>query len=220
MLRIRLLVLCLAVIPVIAHAQDDVENLIFNHSFEDDSDILTADPAWSSWFSAGDAAVEFSFDDEEAIDGVMSVKAEILQSSATNWHIGLTQTDLSLNSGEEYTLTFWAKAEEERPIGMEIKREPGGGLPWQGVTGKDYVITTEWAEYTQSFTPEIDYPEENGMPAMLCFWLAEREVTIWFDFVYIYEDEYLEIEPSGKVQKAVRAAGKLTFTWAGIKQIR
>jgi hypothetical protein len=218
MLRIGLLALCLVVITVTAYAQDDVENLILNPSFEDDTDILTADPAWSSWFSAGNAAVEFSFDDEEAIDGVMSVKAEILQSSATNWHIGFTQTDLRLDSGQEYTLTFWAKAAEERPLGMEVKREPGG-MDWQGVTGNDYIITTEWAEYTQSFTPEIDYPEENGLPAQLCFWLAEKEITIWFDFVHIYEDEYIEIEPSGKVRKAVRPAGKLAVTWAGIKQI-
>lgn len=215
MLRVGLLVFCLIAAPMVAQAQ----NLILNHSFEDDTDDPTADPAWSSWFSADNALVAFSYDSVEAADGEKSMKAEILQSSDTNWHIGLTQTGLNLTAGQEYTLTFWAKAEANRPIGMEVKREPGG-MPWQGVTGGDFDITTEWAEYTQSFTPEIDYPEENGLPAMLGYWLAADPATIWFDFVHIYEGPYVEILPSPTGPSAVQPTAKLTTTWAGIRTER
>jgi len=59
MSRIGLLVLCLVAAPMITHAAD-VENMITNPSFEDDTVSIGADPDWISWVSVGNAEVEFS----------------------------------------------------------------------------------------------------------------------------------------------------------------
>lgn len=217
MLRIELIIVCLVTLPIIAQAVE-FENLITNHSFEDDTDHPVAAPDWGSWFSAGNAEGVFSYDSSEAIDGEKSRKCEILQPSATNWHIGLIYTGLSLTKDQEYTLTFWAKAEVNRPLGMEVKRQPGG-MDHQGITTNDYNITTEWAEYTQSFIPERDYPEENGLPADLDFWLAADKSTIWFDFVHLYEGKYVEIEPDYGISEAVEPVDKLSVTWGRLREM-
>ncbi|MDA1192047.1 MAG: carbohydrate binding domain-containing protein [Candidatus Poribacteria bacterium] len=210
------LMLALLAIPFAAMAQD-VENLIVNSSFEDDQDNLGGGPGWALWTGEG-ASANFEYDPKEAIDGETSMRVEITQGSATNWHIGLTQTGIALEGSETYTLSFWAKSEGTRVLAMELKREPGG-QPWQGITDDGpLLVQEEWLEFTNTFIAPRDYPEENGLPAQLNFWLADDEETIWFDFVYLYEGEYQEIEPS-EGPKAVDPSGKMATSWARLKRL-
>jgi hypothetical protein len=194
-----------------------VENLLLNGSFEDTADSLNDDQQWGGWQGEGAQAL-FLYDKDVSIDGKRSVQVEIAKTSQTDWHIGLQYTNLSLKKGKQYTFTVWARAAKTRPAAFEVKRQPGGGLPWQGVTDAQFTIAEEWAEYRKGFIPQRDYPEENGRPASLHFWLATDKSTIWFDFAHLYQGQYETIRPSKDVGNlAVGPAGRLAVAWGRLK---
>jgi len=172
-------VLVLVVVQPVTHAQQ-VENLLLNPSFEEDEDIL-ADPAWEQWTTWGydsglNSTVEI--DETEFIDGTRSLRVN--PTGDTNWYFIVLQDYIPLEVGTEYTASFWAKAEEPRPLTVKFKATDNS-LDW-GQT--DFELTTEWAEYT--FTSEAVNAE-----GKLEFHCAGSEVPVWLDFIYVYEGEYV-----------------------------
>ena len=212
MARILIVGWFLLSLSVLAQAQ--IENILLNNSFEDESDLLNNGTLWERYVNASSKAT-FEFDEDPAnvIDEARSIRIEIDQFSGTNWHIGLTQDRFSLAAGERYTLTFWAKAEKPRVISIELKRSPGEG-PWEGITEKDFTIQQDWAEYVHNFICKKDYDRT----AFFAFWMAQDDPTVWIDFVSLYKGDYANIQPSGYVSRAVEAADKLPVAWAQIKR--
>jgi len=177
-------ILVLVAVPLVTHAQ--VDNLMLNPSFEEDEVILN-DSAYEHWWTWGwedglTSTVEI--DEAEFVDGTRSLRVHPI--GDTNWYFIVANSPIPLEVGTNYTASFWAKAEEPRPLGAKMKATDNS-VDW-GYT--DFELTTEWAEYT--FTSEAINVE-----GKLEFHCAVSEVTLWLDFVNVYEGEYVAgIEPS------------------------
>jgi hypothetical protein len=204
---VKYMALCLfAVTLVVTQANADVENLIIeNASFENN---------YTGWWQGLTAPAQgaHEIDDEDAVDGEKSARITITAVSGTNWHVGITQNLTNLDAGTQYTADFFAKADIKRIISLELKAAPP--LPYAWIGGGDVNITTDWVEYSSSFTPSVDYPA--GAAAQICFWVGQVEGQVWIDGVRVYEgpkQEREEVIPN----ISVRAEGKLITTWAVIK---
>jgi len=208
MLWRMLLILCLVAIPLVSHAQDaQVTNLVLNPSFEDETDIVDSNwipGGWVTWGEGIGLNSVVEFDETEFIDGEISLRVEPV--GDINWHFMVIYYPVAQSMGEEYTASFWAKAEEPRPISAKIKATDNS----VDVIITDFELTTEWEEYAFTYkagAAEIKYE----------IWVSGSEVPLWLDFVHIYEGEYVEgILPSG-ASKPVEPAGKLPVTWAALK---
>jgi hypothetical protein len=199
---------CLVSVPMVTHGQE-VMNLVQNPSFEEDEVILN-DPAWANWYTWGDQLgvnSTVAFDETEFIDGKRSLRIE--PKGAVNWHFIVVNDGNAVNTGKEYTVSFWAKAEDDRPIAAKLKATDNSVDFCETDLG---LITTEWSEY--KFTCE---PTKNEIK--LEIFCAGSDVPFWLDFVYLYEGDYVEgILPSEFApEEVVQPAGKLTVTWADIK---
>ncbi len=176
----------LVAIPSVTHAQ--VENLLLNPSFEEDEAILD-DPAWEQWCTWGyesglPSTVEI--DETEAVDGNRSLRVNPV--GETNWYFILLYNPYTVDMSKDYTVSFWAKAEEPRPLTVQMKASDNSVNAW-GATSFD--LTTDWAEYTYT----SDVLHTSVKLEILC---AGSTVPFWLDFVYVYEGEYVPgIGPSG-----------------------
>ena len=192
-----------AVAFVAVQANADVENLIIeNASFEDD---------YTGWWQGLTAPAEgaHEIDTSDAMDGAKSARISITAVSGTNWHVGITQNLTALSMGTQYTADFFAKANVDRVISLELKAAPP--LPYAWIGGGDMDITTDWMEYSSSFTPSVDYPGGEDA-AQICFWVGQLEGQVWIDGVRVYEGAKQD-----RVASAVKAEDKLVTTWAKIK---
>ena len=207
MFFIMFLALCLTGVPLAVHAQ--VDNLVLNPSFEDEGDIIDdqwIENGWVTWGDGDGLASVVEFDENEFIDGSRSARVE--PTGTVNWHFMIIYYPVPLDVGELYTVSFWAKAEEERVITAQMKDVNNAGS--FGAT--DFTITTDWNEYT--------FSAEAGWPSIkLEIFVSGSDIPLWFDFVNIYEGEYVEgIFPSEKIiPGAVDPADKLPVQWSAIK---
>jgi hypothetical protein len=154
----------------------EVENLALNPSFEED-DVVLDDPDWYQWCTWNDAAGAGSnatIVDTDAIDGTKSLRVEPI--GIENWHFIVANISFPLTSGADFTTTFWAKAEADRPLGAQMKAADNS-VTW-GYT--DFQLTTEWAQYTMTSTAESD----EGKLEFLC---AGSEVPFLLDLVSVSE---------------------------------
>ncbi|MDT8302910.1 MAG: carbohydrate binding domain-containing protein, partial [Sedimentisphaerales bacterium] len=189
-----------------------VENLALNPSFEDDEVILD-DPAWEEWATWGyegglNSTVEI--DENEFIDGEKSLR--VIPTGGTNWYFIVLNLPIFVNVDKDYTVSFWAKAEEARPLTVQLKATDNSISAW-GAT--DFDLTTEWAEYHYTSNVLID----NVKLEILC---SATDVPFWLDFVNIYEGEYVAgIMPGASSREKASAPepadGALNLdTWANI----
>jgi len=178
------LVLVLVAFPLVTHAQ--VENLALNPSFEEDELILD-DPDWEQWCTwnpAEGAGSSVTVVDTEFIDGTRSLRVD--PKGPENWHFIVVNISFPADLNKNYTASFWAKAEEPRPLTVQMKAADNSVDAW-GAT--DFELTTEWNEY--HYTSEVLHADVKL--EILC---AGSEVPHWLDFVYVYEGEYVAgIEP-------------------------
>ncbi|MHC4174625.1 MAG: carbohydrate binding domain-containing protein [Planctomycetota bacterium] len=177
-------VLVLVAFPPVTHAQ--VDNLLQNPSFEEDEVILD-DPnyeIWATWNSPEGAGSSVTVDDTEFIDGTRSLRVDPIGPENSNFIVLNMSFPADLN--KQYTVSFWAKAEEPRPLTLQMKAADNSISHW-GPT--DFDLTTDWAEY--HYTSEVLHTDVKL--EILC---AGSEVPHWLDFVYVYEGEYVAgIEP-------------------------
>ena len=198
------LVLVLVAFPLVTHAQ--VENLVLNPSFEEDEVILD-DPDWEQWCTWNPdegAGSSVTVVNTESIDGSRSLRVDPI--GPENWHFIVVYISFPADLDKNYTASFWAKAEEPRPLTVQMKASDNSVDAW-GAT--DFELTTEWAEY--HYTSEVLHVD-----VKLEFLDAGSEVPHWLDFLYIYEGEYVAgIEPSrAKAGAPVPADGAyLEDTW-------
>jgi len=165
-------------VPAGTHAQ--VENLVHNPGFEEDEVILN-DQAYEHWWTWGwedglNSTVEF--DETDFVDGKRSLK--VFPTGATNWYFIVANSPMSVVVGNDYTASFWIKAEEPRPLGARFKATDNS-VDW-GYT--DFEVTTEWAEYTMT---------SEALNAELKFeiFCAGADVPFWLDYVFVYEGQYV-----------------------------
>ncbi|HOF17291.1 MAG TPA: carbohydrate binding domain-containing protein [Phycisphaerae bacterium] len=74
----------------------------------------------------------------------------ISRADGTDWHIQLNQSGLKLREGQYYTLTFSARADRARPLGVTVQQ---AHEPWASLGLSQRVsLTTEWKQFRLGFT--------------------------------------------------------------------
>ena len=187
----------------------NVEVINANSYFEDDLE------GWEILLANG-AVAEISVDDSDSIKGSQCVYVEIkeLGSGAGFWEIKFSQTILdAIEVGETYTISVWAKGEGARQIRPHLRVGPPPGGPFQA-HAMTFDITTEWAEYSNTFTASGE-----GKSGLLDIALGTTKGNVWFDNFRIYEGQYEEDPDLGRTKKklAVESCGKLATTWGKIR---
>lgn len=180
----------------------EVENLIRNGDFEEG--LIE----WKLRTSEG-AIANMEEDKGEGVKGKSCVFIEIdAVPGKTYWHLSLYQEGHRLEAGKTYTFSFWAKAEELRPVAYYVEQT---AEPWDEYGRKEAEVNEEWQEYWTTFTAPLN---ESVWPRIA---LGESDVDIWVDTVRFYEGEYVEEEGLG-LQKAIHPQGNLFTTWAEVKR--
>ena len=151
-------------------------NLVLNPSFEED-DLVLDDPdwyKWCTWNAAEGAGSNATIVDTDAIHGTKSLRVEPI--GVENWHFIVANISFPLNAGADYTTTFWAKAEADRPFAASMKAADNS-VSW-GYT--DFALTTEWAQFSMTSPSE----SEEGKLEFFC---AGSEIPFLLDAVAVYE---------------------------------
>ncbi|HCO95925.1 MAG TPA: hypothetical protein DIU00_18640 [Phycisphaerales bacterium] len=170
------IVLILLAVPLVTHAQ--FENLIVNPSFEEDEALVDWE-GWGTWNPAEGAGSIAEFDETEFIDGKRSLR--IVGLGTANWHFIVLSLPIFVDIDKDYTISFWAKAAEPRPLTVQLKATDNSINAW-GAT--DFDLTTEWAEYHYASEVLID----DVKLEILC---SAPDVPIWLDYVLMYEGDYV-----------------------------
>jgi hypothetical protein len=93
------------------------------------------------------------------------IRLNVLKLGSQNWHLQFHQAGLDLTEGEPYTLSFWARADRPRPLPV-----------YAGVDSQDYhhvglddsvALTTEWRQYSVSFTANRTLKDHNRITFVL-----------------------------------------------------
>ena len=205
--KIKLIFLCLFlwIVGSVYAIDDDFEELARNGGFEEP--ILDTD--WTIEMRAGQQA-NVTRDDEEFFAGEYSAFFEVI--TFENDRPQLTQKSQAIEAGEQYTLSFWAKAEAVRPAEMHVIQSVD---PWSKYASEwNLSIGTEWMEYWMTFESPAD---DNN--ARLVFRFHNSDVDVWVDNVHFYVGEHIEEEDMTVVIRAVNHNGKLAITWGKIRII-
>lgn len=76
---------------------------------------------------------------------------EVREKSSTGWHVQFSQAGLTLAAGQTYTVTFWARADQPRSVGIGLAQ---AHAPWQPLaTGAPVKLTSDWKSYRFLLTP-------------------------------------------------------------------
>ncbi|MGB2862620.1 MAG: LamG-like jellyroll fold domain-containing protein [Sedimentisphaerales bacterium] len=153
------------------------ENLVLNPSFEEDEVILD-DPDWYSWCTwnpAEGAGSNATIVDTDSVDGARSLLIEPV--GPENWHFIVVGMPIPTEVGASYTASFWAKAAEPRPLGVQWKATDNSDQ-WGYA---DFELTTEWAEYSLT-------ADALNVETKLEFFCATSEAPFWIDAVSVTEE--------------------------------
>lgn len=78
------------------------------------------------------------------------LRVHVTTLGAQNWHIQLHQTGLDLTNGEPYTVSFFARADKERPITVYTGVDQAD---WHNIGLNERLqLTPEWQKFTLAFT--------------------------------------------------------------------
>jgi len=95
------------------------------------------------------------FEQHEEGKGKMSVEGdailfEVTNADGTEWHVQAFQTPLDLKNGKEYTITFKAKADDTREVGVQAGIDEED---WHNIGLEEKAeLTKEWKDYKYTFT--------------------------------------------------------------------
>ncbi len=121
------------------------ENLVANGGFEDGYSS-----GWNHLAGDGGAAT-YSAETENVAEGAIALRVDVTAMGANNWSVQSLGPILPLVQGEEYELTFSARAEV---AGTEVRIVVQDDV----YTQRTFSLTTDWAQYTWSFTAQEDNP--------------------------------------------------------------
>jgi hypothetical protein len=85
------------------------------------------------------------------VDG-NAVRVHVSALGSEHWHVQFFQAGLDLLEGEPYTLAFWARAEQPRPVSINANVTVGDGHGI-GLAVSSVSLTPTWRKYAYTFTP-------------------------------------------------------------------
>ncbi len=188
-----------------AQAQDDLENLVLNADFEDG--VVAP---WTMWVEDKAAAATMSIDKGE---GIMETDALLIDISKKGggMRVELHQRHFDLENGQQLTLAFWAKTEQDgvAPAKIVVNHRAD---PWTSYGSKSITIIDEWTE----FWAPINMTADDNLVGIYVE-LKDAPSFVWFDHFRFYEGEYVEEDLEGMTKQAVEPHSKVVSTWASIK---
>jgi hypothetical protein len=149
-------------------------DLVTNGDFEN-----AAQAPWSLWADTT-AAATLALDTQEHAAGAQSARVSVTKSDGTDWHVGLSESNLSISAGTIYDLELSLKA--SAPSAMSLGLQKGGG-DWHSYgLYRQLDVPTSWKKYVISFEAL-----ETATDARLTLSLGAQATTIWIDAVSIRE---------------------------------
>jgi len=117
--------------------------------------------------------------DTDAVDGAYSVRIDIV-ATAADWQVDFHQRNRSLEKGKSYDLSFWAKADAARSIGLASQK---GSADWRGYgLSRRVDIGTDWKQYRVTFEAL-----ETVNDSRIQFFTGDRSGSVWLDGVDLRE---------------------------------
>jgi hypothetical protein len=206
-------IVCISIVfltfSVLAYSKEP-EVITQNSYFEDGLEN------WGFILSGG-ALAEAEIDDSDSVKGSQCAYLDLkmLGGSVGFWEIRFAQSLFDvIEAGKMYTLSVWTKGEDPRQIRphLRVGQPPSG--PWDSQHAKTFDITTEWAEYSHSFSAG---GEPDGVVDVA---LGTTLGNLWMDNIRLYEGTYVEDLDLGRTRKiSVESGGKLAITWASIRTL-
>ena len=205
-----LLIVGLTILAQSHATSKEVKNLIRGGGdFEDQQELLLN---WTYEVHGGFVAIA-KIDKKDSLTGKSCVLLDIQQLNKDTqewWRLQFKQINQVVENGKKYTLSFWAKVEEPRPIhtwiGMEVD-------PWAGLGGeKEWnVVDLDWNEYFITFTANQDFNNTR-----LTVIGGYAKANVWLDHVRFYEGDYVPEEGLSR-DLAVKPKNRLAVTWGALK---
>ncbi len=159
-------------VPTRAPTPTAAANLLVNGSFE----ARTLAPWY--FYVGGSAAGSLALDHTVSKNGHTSAHITVTQRDSTNyWNVELEQPDLSLTQGRTYTISFWAKASQNRPGQVCVQLN---AVPWTQYLLRDFALSTTWTKYAYTFTAPTTVAD-----ALFDFDLAQSTGSVWLDSVSV-----------------------------------
>jgi beta-glucanase (GH16 family) len=81
-------------------------------------------------------------------EGLKSAQVQVTAAGANPWDLQLQRMATNIVPGEQYTLSFWAKADQSRLFSWALIHPTN----FTGYAGDTPTATTEWQQFTQTFT--------------------------------------------------------------------
>jgi len=128
---------------------------------------------WVLWADASVPAT-VTWDTTSAARGRASARVHVPNAGAEEWHVTFrTVGTLTMQPGQSYSATFWAKSSKPRRITVVA-----------AVPGTSYVLSSRevdvtWRQYQVVLVPRV------GCTAQLHFFLAAADGDIWLDDVHL-----------------------------------
>ena len=94
--------------------------------------------------------INFALDSTDPHTGKNCLYVDVKTTSANAWDVQLSQRDLLLESGKQYSASFWAKA---KISGTKISAAVINSSTFVPFDIKEFTLTDTWAKYDLSFTP-------------------------------------------------------------------
>ncbi len=130
---------------------------------------------WDVWADtdAGYSATA-TLDTTTAAEGQASARVDVVQSQGTDWQAEFSKAPVDIASDEEYTLSFWAKADHTWELEVAVQQNQA---PWKSyIVLENIVLTTDWQHYELS-----GIAKGSNSEAVLHFEVGAHTGSVWFD---------------------------------------
>jgi hypothetical protein len=117
--------------------------------------------------------------DTDSAEGSYSARLDVTVPS-TDWHVELSQRDVSLRKGVSYDLTFWAKASAVRALSVSTQEQVA---PWSSYgLSQRVTLGTTWKRYKVTFEANA-----TASDSRLQFFVGDTVGKVWIDDVELRE---------------------------------
>ncbi|MBI5083138.1 MAG: carbohydrate binding domain-containing protein [Acidobacteria bacterium] len=109
-------------------------------------------------------------------NGQPCLKVEVTTAGQSNWHVQVNQTQVPIQSGAVYTVSFWAKADGAIPLSAGVQR---AHTDWAGLSPSiNVTLGRDWKQYTMTYQSSVTESNArlnfNGFGNLLAtVWLAD-----------------------------------------------
>lgn len=105
---------------------------------------------WTTWADPATGST-FTWESGAGPDGNDAVRINVATASSDDWKATLASpttagSTFTMSAGVEYSVTFWAKADHQRPLSVSIRQGANTTV------SQDLPVTTEWKQYQVTFT--------------------------------------------------------------------